>query len=412
MIGDRVFGDFPYQCARMLDPVYPPNCLQGPEKDFLLEIRIARTMDLSDSSSELFENFRTALFQFLSDLFHVCSGCSVMMRTKLIGQSDAIEILHSKIHAAARTSSSVLIQGETGTGKELVARSIHEQCSRHQHPFVPIDCGALPEDLVESEMFGYRRGAFTTAVSDKLGLFEQANEGTLFLDEIANTSKRFQVKFLRVLQEKQVRRLGDVIDRPIDARIIAATNCDLRSMARSGDFREDLLYRLNVFAIDVPPLRKRRSDIPLLVRHIVESLNADSGKERALSPDAVEKLLAYHYPGNIRELQNVVESSYYMSETETIEPDAIALPTDVLAREPVEEVVVDGFWESVARPYTDRLITKRQVEAVIRRGLSQTKGSYRKVVHLFNMPDTDYKRFMDFLRRHRCNVDFRPYRRK
>ena len=335
-----------------------------------------------------------------------------MMRTKLIGQSDAIEILHSRIHAAARTSSSVLIQGETGTGKELVARSIHEQCNRHQRRFVPIDCGALPEDLVESELFGYRRGAFTTAVSDKPGLFEQANQGTLFLDEIANTSKRFQVKFLRVLQEKQVRRLGDIIDRPIDARIIAATNCDLRSLARSGEFREDLLYRLNVFAIDVPPLRKRPSDIPLLVRHIVESLNADSGQERVVSPDAMEKLLAYHYPGNIRELQNVVESSYYMSDAEIIAPDAIALPTDVLIREPVEDVVVDDFWESVARPYTDRLITKRQVEAVIRRGLIQTNGSYRKVVHLFNMPDTDYKRFMDFLRRHRCNVDFRPYRRK
>ena len=335
-----------------------------------------------------------------------------MMRTKLIGQSDAIEILHSKIHAAARTSSSVLIQGETGTGKELVARSIHEQCSRHQRRFVPIDCGALAEDLVESELFGYRRGAFTTAVSDKPGLFEQANQGTLFLDEIANTSKRFQVKFLRVLQEKQVRRLGDVIDRPIDARIIAATNSDLRSLARSGEFREDLLYRLNVFAIDVPPLRKRRSDIPLLVRHIIESLNADSGQERVVSPDAMEKLLAYHYPGNIRELQNLIESSYYMSDTEIIASDAIALPTDALVREPVEDVVVDDFWESVARPYTDRLITKRQVEAVIRRGLIQTNGSYRKVVHLFNMPDKDYKRFMDFLRRHRCNVDFRPYRRK
>ena len=335
-----------------------------------------------------------------------------MMRTKLIGQSDAVELLHSKIQAAARTSSSVLIQGETGTGKELVARAIHEQCRRRRHRFVPIDCGALPEELVESELFGYRRGAFTTAVGDKPGLFEQANQGTLFLDEIANTSKRFQVKFLRVLQEKQVRRLGDVVDRPIDARIIAATNCDLRSMARSGDFREDLLYRLNVFAIEVPPLRKRRSDIPLLVRHIVASLNADSGEERTLSPNAMEKLLAYHYPGNIRELQNVIESSYYMSETEIIEPDAITLPTDALVREPAEAVVVDDFWESVARPYTDRLITKRQVEAVIRRGLVQTHGSYRKVVQLFNMPDTDYKRFMDFLRRHRCNVDFRPYRRK
>ncbi len=338
-----------------------------------------------------------------------------MMQTRFIGQSDAIEVLHSKIRAAARTSSSVLIQGETGTGKELVARSIHELCDRSRRRFVPIDCGALPEDLVESELFGYRRGAFTTAVSDKRGLFEEADHGTLFLDEIANTSKRFQVKFLRVLQEKQVRRLGDLIDRPVNVRIIAATNCDLRSLTRSGDFREDLLYRLNVFAIEVPPLRKRRSDIPLLARYIVESLNADSGMERVLSPDALEKLKAYHYPGNIRELQNVIESGYYMSETDAIEPDSIALPADRLIAELTEsaaEIVVDDFWESVARPYTDRLITKRQVESVIRHGLAETGGSYRQVVRLFNMPDTDYKRFMDFLRRHRCNVDFRPYRRK
>ena len=338
-----------------------------------------------------------------------------MMQTKLIGQSDAIEVLHSKIKAAARTSSTVLIQGETGTGKELVARSIHELCDRSRRRFVPIDCGALPEDLVESELFGYRRGAFTTAVSDKRGLFEEADHGTLFLDEIANTSKRFQVKFLRVLQEKQVRRLGDLIDRPINVRIIAATNCDLRSLAHSGDFREDLLYRLNVFAIEVPPLRKRRSDIPLLARYVIESLNAESGLERVLSPDALEKLEAYHYPGNIRELQNVIESGYYMSETDAIEPEVIALPADQLIAELTEsaaEIVVDDFWESVARPYTDRLITKSQVESVIRRGLAQTSGSYRQVVRLFNMPDTDYKRFMDFLRRHRCNVDFRPYRRK
>jgi transcriptional regulator with PAS, ATPase and Fis domain len=335
-----------------------------------------------------------------------------MMRTRLIGQSDAIEIVHSKIQTAARNSSSVLIQGETGTGKELVARSIHEQSNRQRSRFVPVDCGAVPEELVESELFGYRRGAFTTAVADKPGLFEQADHGTLFLDEIANTSKRFQVKFLRVLQEKQVRRLGDVVDRAVDVRIVAATNCDLRGLVRSGEFREDLLYRLNVFAIDVPPLRKRRSDIPLLACHIMESLNRETGQLKSLSPPALEKLCAYHYPGNVRELQNVVESAYYMSESGRVEPDAIALSTDKLIHEPTEEVVVDDFWESVARPYTSRLITKRQVESVIRRALTQTGGNYRKVVRLFNMPDSDYKRFMDFLRRHRCNVDFRPYRRK
>ncbi len=335
-----------------------------------------------------------------------------MTNTKLIGQSEAIATLRSRIRAASRTASSVLIQGETGTGKELVARAIYESCVRHRKRFVTVDCGALPEELVESELFGYRRGAFTTAVADKPGLFEEANHGTLFLDEIANTSKRFQVKFLRVLQEKQVRRLGDVVDRQLDVRVIAATNCDLRTMARSGEFREDLLYRIGVFHIEVPPLRERRSDIPLLAGHIVDALNGTNAEERLLSAEALEKLKIYSYPGNVRELQNLIESAYYSTELDVIGPEFIVLPTDALVDAPTSEVVVNNFWESVAHPYTNRLITKSQVEDVIRRGLAQTGGSYRKVVSLFNMPDRDYKRFMDFLRRHRCNVDFRPYRRK
>jgi transcriptional regulator with PAS, ATPase and Fis domain len=335
-----------------------------------------------------------------------------MMATTLIGQSDAIQMLKMRIRSASRTSSSVLIQGETGTGKELVARSIHEGSDRVSGRFVPVDCGALPEDLVESELFGHKRGAFTTAVTDKRGLFEEADHGTLFLDEIANTSSRFQVKFLRVLQEKRVRRLGDVVDRPLDIRVVAATNSDLRERVRSGAFREDLLYRLNVFSIYVPPLRQRTSDIPVLARHILGELNTAHRTQMELSTDAFDKLLAYSFPGNVRELQNVIESAYYMNETETLEADGIVLPTDALVREPVDDVVVDDFWESVARPYANRLITKKQVETVIRRGLAQTGGNYRKLVQLFNMPSTDYKRFMDFLRRHRCNVDFRPYRRK
>lgn len=335
-----------------------------------------------------------------------------MIETKLVGKSEPMQTLRSRIQAAARTMGSVLIQGETGTGKELVARAIYENCVRHRKRFVPVDCGALPEELVESELFGYRRGAFTTAVVDKPGLFEEANHGTLFLDEIANTSRRFQVKFLRVLQERRVRRLGDLVDRPVDVRVIAATNCDLRKLSRTGEFREDLLYRLNVFSIQVPPLRKRRGDVPLLARHVLEHLNASDLEQRSFSDDALAKLEGYSYPGNVRELQNVVESAFYSSEGTIIGPENIVLPVDAVVDKVAPEILVENFWESVARPYTDRLITRRQVEDVVRRGLAQTGGSYRKVVSLFNMPDGDYKRFMDFLRRHRCNVDFRPYRRK
>jgi transcriptional regulator with PAS, ATPase and Fis domain len=167
----------------------------------------------------------------------------------MIGKSKVMYILREKVKAAARVSSSVLVTGESGTGKELVAKAIHEHSDRHRRKFVAVDCGALPDELIESELFGHRRGAFTTAVADKPGLFEEANGGTLFLDEIANTSRRFQVKLLRALQDRQVRRLGDVTMRKLDLRVIAATNCELMPMVRRGEFREDLYYRLNVFPI-------------------------------------------------------------------------------------------------------------------------------------------------------------------
>src|SRR5881396_2284754 len=187
----------------------------------------------------------------------------------MIGKSEQMQSLKEKVKAAARVSGAVLITGESGSGKELVARAIHEHGERCRGKFVAVDCGALPDDLIESELFGHRRGAFTTALADKPGLFEEANGGTLFLDEIANTSRRFQAKLLRVLQDKQLRRLGDVISRKLDIRVIAATNCDLYVLVRKGDFREDLYYRLNVLPIRVPPLRRRIEDVPLLVEHIL-----------------------------------------------------------------------------------------------------------------------------------------------
>src|SRR5436189_228573 len=271
----------------------------------------------------------------------------------MIGKSDVMHALRERIKAASRISSSVLVTGESGTGKELVAKAIHEYSERRSCKFVAVDCGALPDELIESELFGHKRGAFTTAIADKPGLFEEANGGTLFLDEIANTSRRFQAKLLRVLQDRQLRRLGDVTTRKLDLRVIAATNRELMPMVRRGDFREDLFYRLNVFPIEVPPLRRRIEDVPLLVEHML--------RER-------EKKL--------------------------------------------DEVIVSDFWESVARPYTERLITKNQVEHLIRQGLERTGGSYKKMLPLFRIADSDYKRFMDFLRRHNCNIDFRGYRRK
>jgi transcriptional regulator with GAF, ATPase, and Fis domain len=261
----------------------------------------------------------------------------------------------------------------------------------------------MPEELIESELFGHRRGAFTSALADKPGLFEEANGGTLFLDEIGNTSKRFQVKLLRALQERQIRRLGDLIPRKVDIRVIAATNADLRSMVRRGDFREDLYYRLNVFPIQVPPLRRRIDDVPLLVEHLVRG-------RKAFSDGAMRKLQAYSFPGNVRELENIVESAIYSVTGDVVNAEDIVLPGESYFEEKCD-LRVDNFWESVARPFSNRQITRNHVEALIRQGLAQTNGSYRRLMAHFKMPETDYKRFMDFLRRHHCNVDYRPYRK-
>jgi transcriptional regulator with PAS, ATPase and Fis domain len=323
----------------------------------------------------------------------------------MIGKSEVMMQLAMRVRAAARIAGSILVTGETGSGKELVARAIHEHSERSRNRFVAVDCGALPEELIESELFGFRRGAFTTAVADKIGLFEEANGGTLFLDEIANTSRRFQAKLLRALQERQIRRLGDTFNRPIDIRVVSATNRDLRTLVQRGDFREDLFYRLSVFAIQVPPLRERLDDVPLLVDAIL------AGRKQ-ITDLALEKLQSYNFPGNVRELENILESAMYTSTAEIIDECHITLAPGMDAG-PGEDILhVENFWESVATPYANRQITRTCVENVIRRGLQQVNGSYMQLIRLFNLPETDYKRFMDFLRRHRCNVDYRQYRNK
>jgi len=322
----------------------------------------------------------------------------------MIGKSEVMERLREKVRAASRVSGSILVTGETGTGKELVARAIHEHSDRSGR-FVAVDCGALPDELIESELFGHRRGAFTTALTDKRGLFEEANGGTLFLDEIANTSRRFQAKLLRVLQDRQLRRLGDVISRRLDIRVIAATNCDLTVMVRKSEFREDLYYRLNVFPIQVPPLRQRLEDVPLLVEYFLQG-------RKTITHDAIEKLRTHKYPGNVRELENFVESAIYTAPGAAIRAEDILLPHQSNSSWPEEELIFGNFWDSIATPFTERLITRHQVEHVIRRGLAQTRGSYRKLLPRFQIPDSDYKRFMDFLRRNHCKIDFRQFRNK
>ena len=232
----------------------------------------------------------------------------------IIGRSPRMQTIFALIDRVARTASTVLIQGESGTGKELIARAVHYSGPRATERFLSINCGAMPENLLESELFGHERGAFTGAVRDKRGLFQEANRGTLFLDEIAEMSLAMQVKLLRALQDKSVRRVGGTVEEAVDVRIITATNQDLRERIASGDFREDLYYRINVIPIELPPLRERREDIQLLVGHFLRN-NAESLRvaPKKLSAEAMRLLEGYAWPGNVRELENLIERAVALS---------------------------------------------------------------------------------------------------
>ncbi len=240
---------------------------------------------------------------------------------QVIGKSAALEMVLEQVECVAPTDSTVLIQGETGTGKELIARAIHNISARCGRPFVKLNCAAIPLDLLESELFGHEKGAFTGAIAQKLGRFEAADKGTLFLDEVGDIPLTLQPKLLRVLQEQEFERLGGTRTHQVDVRLVAATNRDLSDMVRRNAFRSDLYYRLNVFPIQLPPLRERREDIPALVEHFVEILARRMGKQIELIPPEVMSAFTSHpWPGNIRELQNFIERSVILSPGSVLSP--------------------------------------------------------------------------------------------
>jgi len=231
----------------------------------------------------------------------------------IIGRSEPMQEIFATVERVAPTRATVLLAGESGVGKDLIARAIHFRSPRRDRPLVKINCTAIPENLMESELFGYEKGAFTGAVSSKPGKFEQADTGTVFLDEIGDVPGPIQVKLLRILQEREFERLGSNVTRQTDVRVIAATNQDLRAALEQGTFREDLYYRLNVVPLNIPPLRERKQDIPFLANHFVRKLAPDSGSQvDSITPAAMEKLMGYHWPGNVRELENVIERSLVM----------------------------------------------------------------------------------------------------
>jgi len=280
----------------------------------------------------------------------------------MIGKSKKMVEIYSLIEKIAPTETTVLITGESGTGKEMAARAIHYLSPRRDKPFVTINCGALPESLLESELFGHVKGSFTGAVSDKKGMFEVADKGTLFLDEVGEMSPMTQVKLLRALQERKIRRVGGTEEIPVDVRIIAATNQDLKKKIADGSFREDLYYRLNVLSLEMPPLRERKEDIPLLVNHFLQKYCQKLGRKlKRVAPEVYAIFETYHWPGNIRELENVIERVVAIEERETITRDC--LPEELLnpERREIELEIKPGFKlnetiEAITRDYVQKAL--------------------------------------------------------
>jgi two-component system response regulator AtoC len=288
--------------------------------------------------------------------------------TELLGQSDAIRQVLRLIDKVAEYRTTVLIQGESGTGKELVARALHKRSPRADKPFVAINCGAIPEALMESELFGHKRGAFTDAHSDKRGIFQEADGGTLFLDEIGELAPVLQVKLLRALQEGVVRPLGATKDVAVDVRVVAATVRDLAKESAAGRFREDLYYRLNVLLITVPPLRQRIDDVPLLLEHFIKRYNERLGTQiKGIDPKARKILLGYHWPGNVRELENLIERAVVLADGDVLGvqdiPDRLQESPDV-----VQRVLQSG---ELSIKKAARMIE----ESLIKRALDKTRGN-------------------------------------
>lgn len=297
---------------------------------------------------------------------------------EMLAKSPQMVAIWRTIAKVADYKTTALISGESGVGKELVARAIHSKSGRRGGPFVAVNCGAIPETLLESELFGYRRGAFTDASSDHAGLFEQADRGTLFLDEIGELPLPLQVKLLRVLQDESVRRLGDTKDIKVDVRILAATHRDLGAETAAGRFREDLYYRVNVLPIAVPPLRERREDIPILIDHFVARNNARFGANiRGLEPEARRLLMEYSFPGNVRELENVIERAMVLAELDVISADD--LPERIReARDPIQMHLTSG---ELSIKKTARVIE----EILIRRALQKTKGNRTRAAEVLEI---------------------------
>ena len=300
---------------------------------------------------------------------------------KIIGKSESMRRVFQMIERVAPTPSTILITGESGTGKELVAQAVHEKSDVASGPFIPINCGAIPENLIESELFGHKKGAFTGAVADKQGMFAAASGGTIFLDEVGELPLSTQVNFLRVLQEKKVKPVGSAREIPVDCRIIAATNRDLREEIAEGRFREDLYYRLNIIPIELPPLRERDGDIKLLLEHYVKKYSGSlNSPVHGIDAEAMKILLNYSYPGNVRELQNIIERAVTLETNELISTDVLPfqLQDEPFTRATEEiEIPEDGI-------DLESMVAKLEI-TLIQKALERTNGVRKEAAELLGI---------------------------
>ena len=325
------------------------------------------------------------------------------------------------VQRAAASLAKVLITGESGVGKDLIAHEIHRLSPRADRPFVAINCAGLPESLLESELFGHTRGSFTGAYKDKPGKLQLAHRGTLFLDEVGDMSLRMQAMLLRFLESGEIQVIGgDAANIRLDVRVIAATHRDLAQRVRDGQFRDDLLYRLRVIHLKMPPLRDRPEDIAPLVQHAL----TQRGLDVRFTEDALASMRRYHWPGNIRELQNIVEQAAWMSGSPVVDVEHVAQcfePTvQRIGRERRRQKADDlheglvsralSFWDDIHPMFLARDLTRHDLRELLHRGLLATGGNYRALLRLYGIPDDDYKRLLNFLAAHDCSLDVRAYR--
>jgi len=338
-----------------------------------------------------------------------------------------VRSLYRQIDRAARSDAKVLVTGESGTGKEVMARLIHERSQRRTSPLTTINCAGIPDSLLESELFGYRRGSFTGAVRDRHGVLEKAHGGTLFMDEVGEMSLRMQGLLLRFLETGEIQPLGsEAAGRHVDVRVIAATNRQLEQDVTAQSFRLDLYYRLKVVHVHIPPLRQRPDDVvPLLDHFMTMYCERYRVSKRVISPQAIECLRRCAWPGNIRQLKNVAERLVVCAEDGPITVEELPLddhdvvdtdervdPQPARAEALFDRMINGGesFWLAVYGPFMLRDLTRDDVRLIVRKGLVKSHGNYMRMLQTFNLPADDYKRFLNFLRKHQCQLSFQPFR--